>query len=374
MNNNFNLKKLYKCPEYRIVSEEKNIKAIFYQNEKYKEKQTEVFAYLGVPENVAEPVPAMICIHGGGGKAFKEWVELWSAKGYAAIAMDLASKGPNGENHATSGPGQEHKNKFDQAPDWNNIWTNHAVCAVIRAHSIIRSIPGVDPERTGITGISWGGYLTCCVSGIDKRFKFAVPVYGCGFLQDNSAVDWLQIFKEMTPENRKWWRENCDPSVYLENTEMPLLFVTGTNDFAYPLDSLRKSCLVPKGNVRTCIRLEMPHGHVAGWTPKEIELYADSMLKGAIPLPSIGMITHKGNKVCAEYSSELPVKAYLLYTCANGVWQERKWVQIEAPVKNGKVTAELPQGATAYLLAVEDTRGAYISTIPEVAEYRKSRI
>jgi len=29
-----------------------------------------------------------------------------------------------------------------------------------------------------VTGISWGGYLTCIVAGIDDRLKAAVPVYG----------------------------------------------------------------------------------------------------------------------------------------------------------------------------------------------------
>lgn len=29
--------------------------------------------------------------------------------------------------------------------------------------------------------------MTCVVAGCDPRYKFAVPVYGCGFLGDNSA-------------------------------------------------------------------------------------------------------------------------------------------------------------------------------------------
>ena len=59
-------------------------------------------------------------------------------------------------------------------------------------------LPGVDPDRIGVTGISWGGYLTCIVAGVDPRFRFAAPVYGCGFLGDNSA--WLPEFQKMGPE------------------------------------------------------------------------------------------------------------------------------------------------------------------------------
>ena len=76
-------------------------------------------------------------------------------------------------------------------------WTYHAVAAVILANSLIRSFPQVDPNRIGVTGISWGGYLVCIVAGVDHRFKFAAPVYGCGFLGENSV--WLDEFQKMGP-------------------------------------------------------------------------------------------------------------------------------------------------------------------------------
>jgi dienelactone hydrolase len=66
-------------------------------------------------------------------------------------------------------------------------WAYHAVAAVVLGHSLIRSFPEVDASRIGVTGISWGGYLTCIVAGVDDRFRFAAPVYGCGFLGEGSA-------------------------------------------------------------------------------------------------------------------------------------------------------------------------------------------
>ena len=44
---NFNLDELFKCPEYRVTGESEGIKEIYYKNEPYKGKATEVFAYLG---------------------------------------------------------------------------------------------------------------------------------------------------------------------------------------------------------------------------------------------------------------------------------------------------------------------------------------
>lgn len=363
---NFNLDELFKSPEYRVTAEVDGIKEIYYANEPYKGKPTEVFAYLGIPESCEGKVPGMVCIHGGGGKAFKEWVKLWNDRGYAAIAMDFGGKGPDGEFHTAPGPDQTHEEKFGVDLDWEDLWTYHAVSAIVRAHSILREQPEVDAARTGMTGISWGGYLTCCTSGVDDRFKLAVPVYGCGFLQDNSAVDWLEFFKTMTPERKQWWHDNCDPSVYLKNAKMPMLFVTGTNDFAYPLDSLLKTCKTPQGKVRTCIRLEMAHGHEAGWAPEEIGRFADSVIGDGPELPEIGSLCVCDKFVQAEFTSKLPVKGYFLWTCDEGSWQERKWHQADAAITESTVKAAIPDCTTSFFLVVEDSAGGYVSSLPEI--------
>ena len=53
-------------------------------------------------------------------------------------------------------------------------------------------------QHHSFSEISWGGYLTCIVAGLDNRFKAAVPVYGYGFLHENSV--WLNQFAKMTPQ------------------------------------------------------------------------------------------------------------------------------------------------------------------------------
>jgi hypothetical protein len=59
---------------------------------------------------------------------------------------------------------------------------------------------------------------------------------------------------------------------------MPMLFVNGTNDFAYPLDSYQRSYRLVK-NRNLCIMVNMPHGHPQGWAPKEIGLFVDHHLR-----------------------------------------------------------------------------------------------
>ena len=142
---------------------------------------TKIFAWVGVPESSSgSPVPGMVLVHGGGGTAFAEWVAMWNRRGYAAIAIDTSGRTPrdaDSSGHAFAGP--RHCGDFKNAdlPD-SEQWTYHAVSAVILAHTYLRSLEGVDSDRTGITGISWGGYLTCIAAAVDPRFKVVVPVYG----------------------------------------------------------------------------------------------------------------------------------------------------------------------------------------------------
>jgi len=359
---NWDLDRLLDTPSRQTVARHGTVREIYYGSESFRGRPTRVFAYLGVPET-DEPVPGVVLLHGGGGKAFREWVELWNARGYAAIAMDFGGCGPDGARHSCAGPRQDHLAKFDLARGWDDLWTYHAIAAALRAHTLLANEPRVDAARIGVTGISWGGYLTCIMAGVDPRLRFAIPVYGCGFLQDNSADDWLKTFADMTPEQRAEWHQLCDPSQYLVDADLPMLFVTGTNDFAYPLDSLRKSADLVPGAAQYCVRLEMPHGHEAGWAPTEIGRFADSILDGAAALPAFGDVAVVGDHVSCPVTSELDLaNAYLLHTTADGRWQERKWQQSPATVSDGVIQAILPAGTTAWFLAAEDSQGGYAST------------
>ena len=311
----------------------------------------------------------MVLVHGGGGTAFPEWVELWRKRGYAAIAMDLAGRDANRQRLSDGGPDQGHPQKFDDlAGGVKNAWTYHAVANVIRAVSLLRAMPEVDADRIGVTGISWGGYLTSIVAGLDTRPKVAVPVYGCGFLHENSA--WLNDFRRLGPETADLWVRNFDPSRYLAGATMPMLFVNGTNDFAYPLDSYKKSYRLVTGPRTLCITVRMPHGHSQGWAATEIGLFVDSILRAGPPLPKIGRALRDGRTIQAQVETQVPVReAALHYTVDEGPWQDRHWKTIPADVRNDRVQSTLPVAARlTYFLTLTDTRGATVSTEHEVLE------
>jgi dienelactone hydrolase len=348
---------------------QEGVSALFFDGVPYQGRPTRVFAWYGLPKiEAGQKVPAMVLVHGGGGTAFAEWVRLWTGRGYAAIAMDTCGNVPRGTyGHWERDPQgcPAGCGAFDDANEpVSDQWTYHAVADVVLAHSLIRSFPEVDADRIGITGISWGGYLTCITAGVDPRFKFAVPIYGCGFLGDNSA--WLKELADAGPEKSARWLGLWDPSVYLPRAAMPMLWVTGTNDFAYPMDSLQKSYRLPKGPQTLCIRPRMPHGHGgAGENPEEIHAFADSFLQGGKPLATVAKQGRDGRNAWVEFAAASPIKtAELQYTKATGQWRDRLWEAAPATLdeKAKRVTAELPEGVTVYYFNLVDDRGLVVSS------------
>jgi dienelactone hydrolase len=366
----WNLRQLSTPPETFSASDfhEQGLRALFYRGEPWQGKPTRIFAWYGVPAHPStERLPAMVLVHGGMGTAFADWVRLWNARGYAAIAIDTCGSVPVREK---GGTWQRHE--FAGPPCWSldqglwpveDQWTYHAVADVILANSLLRSFPEIDPEAIGITGISWGGYLTAIVASLDTRFRFAVPVYGCGYLGEDSY--WLSDFAKLGPIGARHWLELWDPSVYLPKAKMPFLWVDGTNDEFYPLESVRKSYLLPLGPRTLSTHVRMPHDYKAGEPPEEIHAFADYFLKSGKPLAKILELKRNGNSVWITYSAQVPiVKAELNYTSDSGAWNKRRWLTIPATLDGVGCTAraKLPDRVTAFYFDVIDQRNLLVSS------------
>jgi len=366
--NPWNLRALSRTPQAEWGAVDGLVQEVYYQGEPIGGKPTRVFAYLGRPGSSTTSGkrvqrPAMVLVHGGGGKAFKDWAAHWAQRGYVALAMDLAGHGQEGRL-PDGGPEQLDTVKFRdfEDADVKSMWTYHAVAAVIRGHSLLRSLPDVDPDRIGITGISWGGYLTCIVAGIDSRFKVAVPVYGCGFLGDNSV--WKDgSLAAMTPAARERWLRWFDPSHYVDGVRYPILFVNGTTDFAYPLDSYQKTYRqVPVKWRHVSVAVNRPHGHI--WTFPEVDAFVGSVLMDRPALAVVGAPVVAEGRLTASVRPAASVRESMLcYTTDTGVWQKRQWRTVPARVEGGQLTAVLPaeRPLVAYL-ALKDRAGNHLSS------------
>ncbi|WP_435011068.1 alpha/beta hydrolase [Tundrisphaera lichenicola] len=368
----WNLEGLKAVPKETFGEASGTVREVFYEGAPLDGKPTRVFGYYARPSTGDGPFPAMLLVHGGGGQAFEQWAKLWAERGYVALAMDLAGNGPGRKRLPDGGPDQDDSTKFRDftSDSVDQMWTYHAVAAVLKGHSLLASRAEVDPSRIGVTGISWGGYLTCIIAGVDDRIKVAVPVYGCGFLHEESY--WKpERFDGVPADRRDRWVRAFDPSTYLPGVRCPILFVNGTNDFAYPLNSYQKSYLAVPGFEaldnpdRLCVTLRMPHGHEQGWAPREIGLFVDSVLKGGDPLPKLGSTAIEGGKATAKLVAKVPIeKAELLYTTDEGPWPARLWQTAPASVVGDSVEAPLPSGRPLVVfLNVVDRRGV-VSSAP----------
>ena len=356
-------------PSYDWDEQDSPVWSLYYEGESYKGKSTRVFAYyaspatLGSEGTISKTFPTVVLVHGGGGTAFDEWAQLWAKRGYAAIAMDLAGCGPGRKRLPDGGPGQSDNEKFGAIDlPFQDQWTYHAVSNVLLAHSLVRSFEEVDSSRTAVTGISWGGYLTCIVAGLDNRFKAAVPVYGCGFLHDNSV--WLDRFAKMRSEQSDKWVRLWDPSMYVGSAAMPMFFVNGTNDFAYPLDSYSKTYGLARGKRNFRITVNMPHGHQQGWAPKEIGLFIDQHVLGSTPLPTIAKPHKAGDKVSAKVNSKTSLtSANLHYTTGTTPINKLNWQTIAADIEGSRIVSPAPpDDATIWFLTVGDDQDAVVSS------------
>jgi len=357
---------------------EAGVKAIWIAGPNFQGRPTRAFAYYNVPANGGK-APGMVLIHGGGGTAFAEWVRMWNARGYAAIAVDTVGTipdkadsqdpwNPKRQRHQWSGPGGWGDFGHVDAPVTDQ-WSYHAVAVSILAHSLLRSLPGVDSGRIGVTGISWGGYLTSIVSSLDDRFRFGIPVYGCGYLGEDSA--WLKDFEKLGKQRADRWLKLWDPSAYLSLGRRPIFWINGTNDFAYVMSSWQKSYRLRRGDRTLSLQVRMKHSHPDGAKPEEIFAYADAHLRGGRALVKVTKQGASPGEARAVYAKQTrPVRAELCYTRDVGKWQDRKWETLPAEIDDAghRVSARVPSEARVYYLNLVDERGLIVSTEHETTK------
>jgi hypothetical protein len=143
-----------------------------------------------------------------------------------------------------------------------------------------------------------------------------------------------------------------------------MFFVNGTNDFAYWMESYKKTYDLVQGERNLCITVNMPHGHEVGWAPKEIGLFIDEHLIGGTPLPKIALAGAAEGEVAAAVSTVTKLKsAGLHYTTDPAKSPDRKWETVQAVIDGGRISAPAPPtGTKIWFFTVTDERDAVVSS------------
>ncbi len=337
---------------------EAGLRPLFYDGLPYRGRATRVFAWYGAPKQQDGKLPAVVLVHGGGGTAFKDWVKRWNAHGFAALAMSLEGHTDQREpdmktwrRHAWGGPARDGI-YGDSAQSLGDQWIYHAVADVVLAHSLLRSFPEVDDKHIGVAGISWGGVVTATVAGIDSRFAFAIPIYGCGGL-DRVDNQYARALK-----GNNLYRDVWEPNLHLPRATMPMLWLTWLGDPHFPLDAQQGSYRAARGPRMVAVLPDMRHGHQAGWAPEDSYAFAKAIVETGKPWLRELSQGRDGDRASVDWEKFRHAdNAVLFSTSDTGLTGSRRWTQSEALLlqTSGRVraSAELPAGTRAYFFNLQ---------------------
>lgn len=403
----WNLDRLRQPPATQPAAEATvdGVQAIWIDALPFQGKPTKAFAYFGMPAKPAdrdEKFPGVVLVHGGGGTAFADWVKMWTARGYAAIAVDLEGQIPTRDTtgkawirtdtlgYAWGGGPARTGNAFGDSFDrpFEEQWPYHAVADTMLAFSFLASQPAVDPARIGLVGISWGSVVCSIAGGVDDRPAFVVPQYIGGFLNLDSG--WCEFMKPR-PETWAWDPANFYASPAADR-KTKWLWINGANDAYGTPPMMNASFRATAPHSWMTISPTLGHGHIwAADKVGEIYAFADAVTRGKPPLARLTGTEWRPDSVQVTWSGGPPiVTAQWVYATlpqpdmtfappgTRTDWPKVKYTVADAVItpvagnEPGTFTATLPRPvgmATGWVNLIDD-RGLAVSSglLPPRAE------
>ncbi len=258
----------------------------------------EIHGYLYRPPDL-EPgrrYPALVWVHGGPIRQMRDgWHPMHSYAIFHAFTQYLCHRGyvslcVNFRGGIGYGRAFEQGTYLSMAVD--DAWD------VVNAGRYLKSLPYVDPERVGVWGISYGGYMTLAV--LTKHpDEFRVGVNLAGIWDEKLWVEWAERHYRNAAayfvarlggreEERPEVWHNASPRHWVHQMKAPLINLHGTRDEAVPfnqLDAIVKDCVEHGKTFETHYYPDEPHVFVSPKTWRDafgkIERAFDRHLKGA---------------------------------------------------------------------------------------------
>ena len=182
-----------------------------------------------------QKLPAIVAVHGGPTgqwfRGFDPYAQFLADLGYVVIEPNI---------RGSTGYGTKFR---DMAlKDWGGADLEDVACAA----EYLRRLPYVDPERIGIFGGSYGGYMTfMAVSKKPEHWKAAVAWVGITDLPklyEKSMEHFKYYFRQQMGDPEKdadLWRERSAIH-FANNVNARLLMVHGVNDPRCPVEQSRQ--------------------------------------------------------------------------------------------------------------------------------------
>lgn len=128
-----------------------------------------------------ELLPAVVELLGyGGGRGFAHERLQWASAGYVHLVMDTRGQGSawgaGGHTADPGGTGPAFPGVMTRGiEDPADHYYRRLITDAVRAVDAVRALPGVDPARVTVTGVSQGGGLALAVSGLADGLVAVMP-------------------------------------------------------------------------------------------------------------------------------------------------------------------------------------------------------
>ena len=174
--------------------------------------------------------PLVLEVHGGPetmyAATFMHEFQALAARGYAVLYTNP---------HGSKGYGEAFTARI--FADWGN--QDAADCMAAVDH--VASLPWVDTARLGVTGGSYGGFMTAWLVGHTNRFRAAVAQRGCyNFASFYGTSDIGQWFGDYIlggpPYERPALYRSMSPVTYAPAMRTPLLLIHSEQDLRCPIE------------------------------------------------------------------------------------------------------------------------------------------
>jgi dienelactone hydrolase len=315
---------------------------------KSKNSVNTVYGIMAYPQAVGV-YPGIMMYHGGGGTAesLLGQVQSYAALGYVTLAIDepgIASI--TGSSSYSTGPWKSvvigEGPKLNVVGGIQNSTVYDAVVASLQAFNFLSAQTNVDANKMGITGTSWGGYLTTMTSGLlGSRVKAAYSSFGCGFYDTGSF--WSELIAAMPADYRSDWLTYLDAGRRANAITAPYFIEEPTNDTYFWPEAVSSTLrAIPGTKNHVCLA---NLNHVLMPTSAAMKkLYMNYYLKG-VGSP-FGTISITGSEAKSDGSVELTMTASLpdgvalssvkvYYSEPNASWPLRTWVEMIPTLVSG---------------------------------------
>ncbi len=140
---------------------------------------------------------------------------------------------------------------------------------------VLENYPFLDSDRLGVTGGSYGGYLTNWIITQTNRYKAAVPVASISHILSDWGTDsnplWFESDGGFMPidDPEKAW--DMSPIKHVRNCKTPTLFVHGAWDFCVNINQAELMfTALKKQGVESVLAIYPNEGHGVSRYPKQV--------------------------------------------------------------------------------------------------------